>query len=366
MIRVAVLYGGRSGEHDVSLCSAASVVSAINKSKYSVLAVGVDRDGKWYVQDEPVIDSHPDFGRVMRLEKKGEWYVNHFEMGNKLHLHDIDSGKKIEADVVFPVMHGTYCEDGSLQGLLELAMVPYVGADVLGSAVGMDKDVAKRILRDSGIPVVPWLVITRREWESSQGTVVKQVEGSIGFPAFIKPAAAGSSVGVKKAKSGHELMDAIHFAFKYDTKILVEKSIDAREIECAIIGNEDPVGSILGEVVPRHEFYSYEAKYLDKAGADLIIPAGVDQAVAEKIRSMAVAGYRALTCAGMARVDFFLDRVDGTVFLNEINTLPGFTNISMYPKLWGESGIPYDKLIDRLIELAFDRHRQKLQIRTGI
>jgi D-alanine-D-alanine ligase len=363
MLTVGVLFGGRSGEHDVSLCSAASVVSALDPARYNVVAIGIDRDGRWYVQDRPIIDDNRDFGRVLRLEKKGSWRVNHYEDGNRLVFFNTENGASVSVDIVFPAVHGTYCEDGTLQGLLELAMVPFVGADTLGSAVGMDKDVAKRLLRDAGIPVVPWLTVTRKDWERERDRVLSDA-GGLGLPLFVKPARAGSSVGVKKVKASADCAAAADFAFRYDDKILMEKGIDAREIECAVLGNGDPRASVLGEVVPAHEFYSYESKYIDPNGAKLSMPAKVDEKTADTIRRDAVRGYLALCCSGMARVDFFLDRTGSGYYLNEINTLPGFTSISMYPKLWECSGLSYRALLDELIDLAMERHRSRISVRT--
>jgi D-alanine-D-alanine ligase len=364
MLTVGVLYGGRSGEHDVSLCSAASVVSALDPKKYKVVAIGIDRDGRWYVQDRPDIIDDKNFGRVMKLEKKGSWLVNHFEEENKLVLHDIDNNKKISVDLVFPAVHGTYCEDGTLQGLLELAMVPYVGADSVGSSIGIDKDVSKRLLRDSNIPVVPWETIFREEWDRDPEGILVKIRDTLRMPLFVKPARTGSSVGVEKVKSPDGLAASIAFAFQYDTKLLVEEGIDAREIECSVLGNNDPKAAVPGEIIPRHEFYSYESKYLDPNGAELVIPAPLDSALSDSIRETAVRGYRALCCSGMARVDFFLDKKSGAFFLNEINTLPGFTSISMYPKMWAHSGLEYSRLIDTLIDLALERHRARMKIRT--
>ncbi len=366
MLTVGVLFGGRSGEHDVSLCSAASVVSAMDPGKYNVVAIGIDRDGRWYVQDRPVIVDDKDFGRILKLEKKGNWFVNHFEDSNKLVLYDADEKKKVSVDVVFPAVHGTYCEDGTLQGLLELAMVPYVGADSVGSSIGIDKDVTKRLLRDCGIPVVPWKTIFREDWLRDRGTLLENLKADLPLPLFVKPARTGSSVGVKKVKAHGELSNAIEFAFQYDTKLLIEKGINAREIECAVLGNNEPRASILGEIRTRHEFYSYESKYIDPEGAELVIPASLSDGLSASIRTAAVEGYRALCCGGMARVDFFLDKNSGAYYLNEINTLPGFTSISMYPKLWSRSGMEYPALIDRLIELALERHRARMSIRTEL
>ena len=366
MLNIGILYGGRSGEHDVSLCSAASVISALNKNKYNITAIGIDRDGKWYVQDEPEIIEDSDFGKIMKLNKTGEWYINHFEVNNKCVLFNAGNNKRVEVDFLFPVIHGTYCEDGTIQGLLELAMVPYAGADLAGSVVGMDKDIAKRLLRDGGISVVPWVGLNKSEWEKGQDEVIDKILDELGLPLFIKPCNAGSSVGIKKVKEKESLRDAIDFVFDYDNKILVEKAVNAREIECAVLGNEDPIASIPGEVVPKHEFYSYEAKYIDPNGASLEIPAKIDESLSNTIGSTAVAAYKALCCNGMARVDFFLEKDGGNIYLNEINTIPGFTNISMYPKLWEHSGIAYSELLDRLIELGMDRHKRRMGIKTEL
>jgi len=364
-IRIGVLYGGRSGEHDVSLCSAASVFSALDRSKYTVTAIGIDRDGRWYVQEKPEIVSDKDFGRKMALKKKGMWLVNHFEQKNKLHIYDIkNKNKEVVVDVVIPVLHGTFGEDGTLQGLLELAMVPYVGADVTGSAVGMDKDIAKRLLSEAGIPVVPSVTVNKQSWKENSKNIMKDALAKLGLPLFVKPVCTGSSVGVKKVKKKEELARAMNFAFQFDTRVMIEKAVDCREIECAVLGNEKPAGSILGEIIPKHEFYSYEAKYIDPNGAALNIPAQINKVLSDKIRKIAVEGYMALGCSSMARVDFFLDRKTGKFYLNEINTLPGFTSISMYPKLWEATGVKYSKLLDILIVLALDRHKKKLEIKT--
>ncbi len=359
MITVGVLYGGRSGEHDVSLCSAASIISAMDRTKYDVVAIGIDRDGKWYVQEKPEIISSAEFGTVMKLNRTGEWCLNHYEKDCRLHLANRSTGKTVSLDVIFPAVHGTFCEDGTLQGLLDLACVPYVGADVIGSAIGMDKDVAKRLLRDSGIPVVPWLCFTATAYRRDRRAVRESIGSTLGYPLFIKPSGSGSSVGVSRVMTPGELEAAIDMALKNGTRFMAEKAINAREIECAILGNDEPIASCTGEIVPRHEFYSYEAKYLDSNGADLLVPAAIDDVLEEKIRSLAVKGYTLLNCSGMARVDFFLDRDTGDLYLNEINTLPGFTSISMYPRLWQHSGIPYPELLHRLIELALERHNSR-------
>jgi D-alanine-D-alanine ligase len=365
-MNIGVLYGGRSGEHDVSLCSAASVFSALDRNKYEVMAIGIARDGRWYVQDNPKVITDKDFGRKLALKKSGTWLVNHFEQKNKLHLYNIkNKNKEVVLDVVFPVLHGTFGEDGTLQGLLELAMVPYVGADVTGSAVGMDKDIAKRLLKEAGIPVVPSLTINKQQWKEDNSKIISEgALDKLGLPLFVKPVCTGSSVGVKKVKKKEMLAKAINFAFQFDTCVMIEKAIDCREIECAVLGNDNPSASVLGEIIPSHEFYSYEAKYLDPNGAKLLIPAQIKASLADTIRKTAVEGYMTLGCSSMARVDFFLDKKTKKFYLNEINTLPGFTSISMYPKLWEAAGLKYSDLLDNLIELALDRHKKKLEVKT--
>ncbi len=366
MMTVGVLFGGKSGEHDVSLCSAASVVMNLDPEKYSVVAIGIDRSGSWHVQDRPDIQEHPEFGKVLVLQKKGNWLVNHAGVSSQLELIERETEKSIKVDVVFPVVHGTYCEDGTLQGLLELANVPYVGADVAGSAIGMDKDIAKRLLRDSGVPVVPWKTVFPEEWHAKRDEILMQVIAEFGLPVFVKPANAGSSVGVRKAKDRASLTEAVEFAMQFDTKVLIEKAIDCREIECAVLGNRTPRASVLGEIIAHHEFYSYEAKYIDPEGATLKIPADLPEKLSDEIRAAALKGYRALCCAGMARVDFFLEKGTNRFFANEINTLPGFTTISMYPKLWEATGLSYQALLDKLIALALERHREKSALRTTL
>ncbi|MGV8057739.1 MAG: D-alanine--D-alanine ligase family protein [Smithellaceae bacterium] len=366
-MKIGVLYGGRSGEHDVSLCSAASVVSALNNIKYEIIAIGIDRDGKWYVQDKPEIVGHKDFGKVLSLKKRGKWLVNHFEQKNKLLLYNMENdGEKVVIDIVFPVLHGTFGEDGTLQGLLELAMVPYIGADVIGSAVGMDKDVAKRLLHEADIPVVPSLTITQEQWQNNQKSIMESAIDKLGLPLFVKPVCTGSSVGVKKIKETASFPESVNFALQFDTRVIIEKAIECREIECAVLGNENPSASVLGEIISSHEFYSYEAKYIDPHGAMPQIPAQIEPSLADLIRETAVKGYQALGCSSMARVDFFLDKKTNEFYINEINTLPGFTSISMYPKLWEATGLKYSDLLDRLISLAQDRHQKKLAIKTEI
>ena len=261
-------------------------------------------------------------------------------------------------------MHGTFGEDGTLQGLLELAMVPYVGADVIGSAVGMDKDIAKRLLHEAGIPVVPSVTLSKQQWQNDAANIIKKAMDKLGLPVFVKPVCTGSSVGVKKVKEREELAAAIEFALQFDMRVMIEKAINCREIECAVLGNENPEATVPGEIIPNHEFYSYEAKYIDPNGASLKIPADIEASLAAEISRMAIEGYKALGCSSMARVDFFLDKKTNEFYLNEINTLPGFTSISMYPKLWEASGLKYADLLDKLIGLAISRHKQKLEVKT--
>lgn len=364
MISVGVLYGGRSGEHQVSRCSAASVFEALDRSKYEVIAIGVDYDGKWYPQKDcaPVPDK--SFGKLLPISKNGDWVINHYEDGGKLVLREIRTGETIRVDVVFPAMHGTYCEDGTMQGLLELSRVPYVGAGVLGSSAGMDKDATKRLLRDRGIPVVPWNIVTRSDWAGDKKKVIDAAESRFGFPFFVKPANAGSSVGVHKVKDRASAESCISDSLRYDIKVLIEPAVDCREVECAVLGNENPKASVLGEVIANHEFYSYDAKYIDSNGANLSIPANLDANLSDKIRTAAVEGYKALYLEGLARVDFFIDKKTGEFFLNEPNTLPGFTSISMYPKLWEATGLPYKALLDELIKLAISRAETRRSIET--
>src|SRR5512145_1833969 len=364
-LKIGVLYGGRSGEHDVSLCSAASVVAALDKTKYDVVAIGIDRDGRWYVQEKPEIITDKSFGKILSLKKRVVWLVNHFEEKNKLHIYNIESpGEKVVIDLVFPVLHGTYFFDGTHRILLELKMVAYGGVDVAGAAVGMDKDIAKRLLSEAGIPVVPWITVGKHQWREKPGKILREALAKLELPLFVKPLCTGSSVGVVKVKHRKDLAAAVDYALQFDTRIMIETGIDCREIECAVLGNENPQASVLGEILPQHEFYSYEAKYLDPKGASTSIPAKIPAKLAAAIRQCAVAGFMALNCNSMARVDFFLDKKTNAFYLNEVNTLPGFTSISMYPKLWAATGLPYGKLLDRLIALALLRHREKSSIKT--
>ncbi len=354
-IRIGILFGGRSGEHNVSLQSAASVIDALEPAKYEIVPIGITREGHWRIGS----------GAARLLPQV-------LESGDPVTPSVDPSGPKLlplsrsvpapntrpEVDVVFPVLHGTFGEDGTVQGLLELADIPYVGAGVLASAAGMDKDVMKRLFRDAGLPVLPWELVLRADWEKDPKAVRRRIERKLRYPLFVKPVNMGSSVGISKVHHRPELAAALDLAAKYDRKILVEKGLDAREIECAVLGNDHPQASAPGEVVPVNEFYDYEAKYI-KEGSELVIPAELTARQTKQVREVAIRAFQAIDGAGMGRVDFLLDRKTGRVYLNEINTIPGFTSISMYPKLWEASGIPYSQLLDRLIELALERYQEK-------
>jgi D-alanine-D-alanine ligase len=354
-IRLGILFGGRSGEHDVSLLSAASVLRALDPAKYEVVPIGITREGHWRV-GSGALQLLPEV-----LESGRPVTPSADPTGPKLLPLDSAAAApaaRPEVDVIFPLLHGTFGEDGTVQGLLELADVAYVGAGVLASAAGMDKDVMKRLFRDAGLPVVPWVVVLRSEWEQHPGQVRGRIERRLRYPLFVKPANLGSSVGISKVRQARELAAAVDLAARYDRKILVEKAVEAREIECSVLGNDNPQASVPGEVIPVNEFYDYEAKYL-KEGSELIIPAHLTARQTKRVQELALGAFKAVDCAGMARVDFLLDRSTRKIYVNEINTIPGFTSISMHPKLWEASGVPYPKLLDRLIELALERHQEK-------
>lgn len=364
-IRVAIMFGGRSGEHEVSIVSATNVFKALDKDKYDVQLVGIDKKGRWLLTEQATMLAHSQNPRLLNLNKMNETVSMVPYQADQSLVPVAGGGKSVSTfDVVFPVLHGTYGEDGTMQGLLELADVAYVGSGVLGSSVGMDKDVARRLLVAAGIPCVATQVIRKSEWAKNSTALMARVK-ELGFPCFVKPANAGSSVGVHKIKSEAEMREKIEDSFRYDTKILLEKGVAARELEIAVLGHNDPKASIVGEIIPNHEFYSYEAKYIDENGADLKIPAeNVDAAIVKKMQELAVQAFKVLELSGMARVDFFLDRNTGELFLNEVNTIPGFTQISMYPKLWMASGMTYSGLLDELIKLAIERHEEKRALLT--
>ncbi len=358
-IKVGILFGGRSGEHEVSLESAASVMRALDPSRYEITPIAITRKGRWLLG--PALNANSPIALPEVLEN-GEPVIAPPDPGCPQLIPLNSQGPQRAAsasrlDVVFPVLHGTFGEDGTVQGLLELAGIPYVGAGVLGSAAGMDKDVMKRLFRDAGLPVVRWELVRRTGWEQEPMRVRKLLERRIGYPAFVKPANLGSSVGITKVHARKELESALKRASRYDAKIVVEAAIDAREIECAVLGNDHPEASLPGEVIPVNEFYDYEAKYVSE-GSQLIIPARLGEHQTKRIRQLAVRAFKAIDCAGMARVDFLMEGRTGVIYINEINTIPGFTSISMYPKLWEATGLPYTKLLDRLIELALERSRE--------
>jgi D-alanine-D-alanine ligase len=358
-LRVGVLFGGRSGEHEVSLASAASVLRGLDPAKYEAVPIGITKEGHWRIGagaqkmlpevlsggKAVMMTADPTDASLVPLDGSGT------------------AGQRL--DVIFPVMHGTYGEDGTIQGLLDLAGLPFVGAGVLGSAIAMDKDVAKRLLQAAKIPVVPWITVHRHQWERSPKETQRAIEKKFKYPVFVKPATLGSSVGMSKVHSKAELAPALNLAAEFAMKILVEKAVVAREIEVSVLGNSDPKASVPGEIVPHREFYDYQAKYLEN-GTQLLIPAKLKPAQVKKIQTLAVAAFRTLELSGMARVDFFLEKRGGKLFLNEVNTIPGFTSISMYPKMWEASGIPFRELVDRLIALALEQHAEKARTKYEI
>jgi D-alanine-D-alanine ligase len=385
-IRVGVLFGGRSGEHEISLLSAASVFKAIDQGKFEVVPIGITKEGKWVTaaDAERLLSGQPlEHERQLRAgdpeatpaaavlhngqavvvppepHKSGTGLTPFQSEG----LNRRASDRAINVDVIFPVLHGTFGEDGTIQGLLELADIAYVGAGVLGSAAGMDKDIMKSLFRAAGLPIVKHVSFLRSEWEEAPQQVKRKIESALKYPVFVKPANLGSSVGISKAHDRKELPGAIEEAAKFDRKIVVEEGVGgkkgkAREIECAVLGNDKPEASVPGEIVPSAEFYDYAAKYLDE-GSQLIIPAKLSKAESKRVQALAVAAFRAVDCSGLARVDFLMDPKSRRIYLNEINTMPGFTSISMYPKLWAASGVSYPELIERLITLAMERRAEK-------
>jgi D-alanine-D-alanine ligase len=359
-IRVGVLFGGQSAEHEVSLQSAKNIVEAIDPEKYDVVLIGIDRDGRWHLADGSRFLLNASDPRRIQMESTRRDVA--LVPGERADLLEIEPRDALDPpDVVFPVLHGPLGEDGTVQGLLRLAHIPFVGAGVLGSAIAMDKDVAKRLLAQAGIPVAPYVTVRAHEAAPS----FEELVGTLGRPLFVKPANMGSSVGVQKVDDPDALRVALASAFSFDAKVLVEEYVEGREIECAVLGNEHPEASIPGEIVPLHEFYSYEAKYLDDEGADLRIPADLDEDTTRRVQKLAIRTFQVLCCEGMARVDFFLEP-DGKLVVNELNSIPGFTQISMYPKLWGASGIGYSELIDRLLQLALERAGRERKLQSAV
>lgn len=369
-LRIGVLFGGRSGEHEVSLRSAASVMAAIDKAKYEVVPIGITKQGEWLTGSGAVALLNSGRGASLAasqqpatLLRSGDVIVSPPVPGGPLQAFQTSAAcSAVEVDAVFPVLHGTFGEDGTIQGLLELADVAYVGAGVLGSSAGMDKDVMKRLFRDAGLPLVKHLTVLRGEWECAPELVGLRLANTLRYPVFVKPANLGSSVGISKVHDLSELAPAMNEAALYDRKIVIEEGVGgtlkARELECAVLGNDDPKASVVGEVVPIKEFYDYDAKYIDE-GSKLSIPANLIEEQTNAVRVMAIKAFLAVDCSGLGRIDFLMDPVTEDIYLNEINTMPGFTSISMYPKLWAATGIEYPALIDRLIELGLERHRDK-------
>jgi len=394
-LRVGILFGGRSGEHEVSLLSAASVFNAIDKAKFEVVPIGITKEGRWLtaadaerlLQGKGVAESgsqahlsqahlragDPEATPGAAVLARGEAVIVPPEpqrQSNSLTPFQTEAGltrrvsdRAVNVDIIFPVLHGTFGEDGTIQGLLELADIPYVGAGVLGSAAGMDKDVMKSLFLAAGLPIVKHVTLLRSAWESEPKKVQKLVESKLKYPVFVKPANLGSSVGISKAHDRKELAPAIEEAAKFDRKIVIEEGVGgkkqkAREIECSVLGNDKPEASVPGEIVPGKEFYDYTAKYVDE-GSQLIIPAKLSKAETRKVQQLAISAFKAVDCSGLARVDFLMDPKNRKIYLNEINTMPGFTAISMYPKLWAASGLGYPELIERLIRLGQERHEEK-------
>lgn len=367
-LRVGILFGGKSGEHEVSIVSATNVYNALDKNKYDVTLIGIDKTGRWLLPDQTLLLANSQNPRLIALNKESRAvsFVPFESDKSLVPVNSDPSASGARFDVIIPILHGTYGEDGTIQGLLELSNLAYVGSGVVGSSVGMDKDVAKRLFAAAGIPVVPSKTLRRHDFRKDKKAVAEAVARELGLPFFVKPANMGSSVGVHKVKTLDEAVAKLEDAFSYDTKVLAEKFVAAREIECAVLGNHEPKASIIGEIIPTHEFYSYEAKYLDENGAHLKIPAeGLSKEMTAKIQDFAIRAFRAIELRGLARVDFFLDKNTNELFLNEVNTIPGFTQISMYPKLWMASGMTYAGLLDELIRLALEQHEEKNSLKTS-
>jgi len=368
-LRIGLFFGGRSGEHEVSLASAKSVMENLDKDKFEVVPIGITKEGSWLLGVDPVrlLAAEQDVTPDANLEQTTAVTLTGDPTLRR--LIPVQGGEPLGSsgsiDVLFPVMHGTYGEDGSLQGLMDMANVPYVGCGVLGSALGMDKEKMKMVFQSVGLPIVDYVVYRRNEWERSPETIMDAIEQRFGYPCFVKPVHLGSSVGVSKAHSREELEHAINVAAEYDRKIIIERAIDCREVECAVLGNDEPIASVVGEVISSNEFYDYRAKYIDNK-SQTIIPANIPQATAEEVRRQSVQAFLALDLSGLARVDFFIEKQTGKVYINEVNTMPGFTQISMYPKLWQASGVSYPELLERLIELALERHADRQRNRTTL
>ena len=360
-IRVGIIFGGRSGEHEVSFCSASSIIKAIDKDKYTVVPIGITKEGRWISPQDSELAL-----KSGKIEGKNTVILLNDSFSKSLVCIDnnqkLDKSSALEKlDVIFPVLHGPYGEDGTVQGLLELANIPYVGAGVAASAISMDKDFMRMVFQQKGLPILKWMTIKRKEWQEGKEKILSLVQNGFEYPLFVKPANLGSSVGITKVHKKEELEKAIDLASSYDRKILIERGLEeVREIECGVLGNDEPRASVVGEVKPAGEFYDYDSKYTEE-GTQLIIPADLPDGVSQEVQRIALRAFKAVDAAGMARVDFFVSKKENKIYLNEINTIPGFTSSSMYPRLWEASGISYPELIDRLIQLALERHQDKKQ-----
>jgi len=368
-IRIGLIFGGRSGEHEVSLASAESVMANLDRDRYEIVPIGITREGSWLLGTEPQMLRATASGGTHDMEAESTKAVTLTGDPRLRRLIPVDKGEDLgnqgSIDIIFPVLHGTYGEDGALQGLLEMANMPYVGCGVLGSAMGMDKEKMKLVFQAVGLPVAEYLVYRRNQWERSPQDILNAIEQELGYPCFVKPVNLGSSVGVNKAHDRIELEHAIHVAAEYDRKIIIERGLNCREVECAVLGNDEPIASVVGEAISSNEFYDYRAKYID-GKSQVVIPADIAQETAEEVRRQAVQAFLALDLSGLARVDFFIEKETDIVYINEVNTMPGFTTISMYPKLWEASGLSYPQLMDRLIELAIERHADRQRNRTSL
>lgn len=360
-IKVGLIFGGRSGEHEVSFCSALSIIKAIDKDKYTVVPIGITKEGRWISPRDSELALQSG-----RIEGKGTVTLLNNPSGTALVRIDnnqrLDKSSTLEKlDVIFPVLHGPYGEDGTVQGLLELADIPYVGAEVAASAISMDKDLMKTIFQQKDLPILKWLTIKRKEWQKDKEKILSIIQNNFEYPLFVKPTNLGSSVGITKVHKKEELDKAINLAASYDRKILIEEGLEeVREIECGVLGNDEPQVSVVGEVRPAGEFYDYDSKYIDEK-TQLIVPTDLPEEVSRKVQQIALLAFKAVDAAGMARIDFFVSKKENKIYLSEINTIPGFTSVSMYPRLWEASGIPYSDLIDQLIQMALERHQDKKQ-----
>jgi len=360
-IRVGLIFGGKSGEHEVSFCSATSIIKAINKDKYTVVPIGITKEGRWISPQDSELALQSG-----KIEGKSTVILLNDPSGNALICIDnnqrLDKSPALEKlDIIFPVLHGPFGEDGTIQGLLELANIPYVGAGVAASAISMDKDLMKTIFQQRSLPILKWMTIKRKEWQKDKEKILSLIQNGFEYPLFVKPTNLGSSIGITKVHEKEELEGAIDLASSYDRKILIEEGLEeVREIECGVLGNDEPWASVVGEVRPAGEFYDYDSKYIDKE-TQLIVPADLPVGISQEVQEIALRAFKAVDAVGMARVDFFVSKKENKIYLSEINTIPGFTSVSMYPRLWKASGVPYSELIDRLIQLALERHQDKNQ-----